>query len=406
MAGGGLTALVPFRCMAASLLPKIASMLAAAALLVVVACQKQVENPTANSADLATLTALPLTAPAPANNPGSPAKVALGRALFWDPVLSGGKDVSCASCHHPASGYADALDVAIGANGQGLGTARHFRLPNDIPFNKRNSPTILNAAFNGLNPDGTCNPTLAAMFWDSRAQSLEAQSLLPVTTLEEMRGHQYGEGAALDSVVARLRAIPAYATLFGAAFTEATPITAVNIGKALACFERTLVATDAPFDQYLRGNKVALSTLEVQGLNAFVTSGCAKCHSGPMLSDYKTHVLGVADNAKNTTSDAGVHGTYAFRTPSLRNVALTAPYMHSGTLPNLQAVMNFYDPGRGAPPSANPHVPTSQRDPLFPGRVTDPQAIIAFLGTLTAASYDRTVPTAVPSGLAVGGNIR
>ncbi|GAB3585367.1 cytochrome c peroxidase [Hymenobacter daeguensis] len=376
-------------------------MLAAAGLLVAVAsCRKDTETP-AND-----LAALPLVAPAPANNVSSPAKIALGRALFWDPVLSGGRDVSCASCHHPATGYADALDLSIGANGQGLGTARHFRAPNDIPFVKRNSPTVLNTAFNGLtSAAGLPDPLAAPMFWDVRAQSLEAQSLLPLATLEEMRGHQGTEAAALDTVVARLRALPAYAILFSAAFAEAMPITAPNIGKALACFERTLLATDAPFDQYMRGNKAALSALEVQGLNAFVASGCAKCHSGPMLSDYKTHVLGVADNAKNAASDAGVGGTYAFRTPSLRNVARTAPYMHSGTIPTLPGVLNFYDPGRGQAPSANPHVPTSQRDPLFPGRVTDPQAIIAFLGTLTATSYDRTVPASVPSGLPVGGNI-
>jgi cytochrome c peroxidase len=380
-------------------------MLAAATLLLVVACQKQNTDP--NTADLATLTALPLVAPAPANNPSSTAKIALGRALFWDPVLSGGKDVSCASCHHPANGYADAIDLAIGENGQGLGTARHFRSPNDFPFNKRNTPTVLNAAFNGLAADGSCEPTTAAMFWDSRAQSLETQSLMPVATLEEMRGHQYAEGVALDSVVARLRRIPAYAPLFGSAFAEATPVTAANVGKALACFERTLLANDSPFDRYMRGDKSALTAQQVQGLNDFVTSGCAKCHSGPMLSDYKTHVLGVADNGKNTASDSGVNGSYAFRTPSLRNVALTAPYMHSGTVANLQAVLNFYDPGRGGGAVAtNPHVAASQRDPLFPTRVTNPQNIIAFLGSLTAASYDRTVPAAVPSGLAVGGNIQ
>ena len=278
-------------------------MLAAAALLVVVACQKQAATP--DSADVATLTALPLVAPAPADNLGNPAKVALGRALFWDPVLSGGRDVSCASCHHPANGYADGLDLAIGTNGQGLGSSRHFVAPNDIAFNKRNTPTILNAAFNGLAADGTCDPTLAAMFWDSRARSLETQSVMPVATLEEMRGHRYAESVALDSVVARLRGIPAYTTLFSAAFAEPTPVTAANIGKALACFERTLLATDSPFDQYMRGNKAALSTLEVQGLNAFVTSGCAKCHGGPMLSDYQPHVMGMADNSKNTTSDTG-----------------------------------------------------------------------------------------------------
>ena len=376
-------------------------MLAAATLLLlVVACHKQTETPTLAN-DFA---ALPLMAPTTANNPGSPAKVALGRALFWDPVLSGGRDVSCASCHHPANGYADGLDLSIGANGQGLGAARHFRLPNDIAFNQRNAPTILNTAFNGLAPDGTCDPTLAAMFWDNRARSLETQSVMPVATLEEMRGHQYAEGVALDSVVVRLRGIPTYAMLFRAAFAEPMPVTAANIGKALASFERTLLATDSPFDEYLRGNKAALTTEQVQGLNAFVASGCAKCHSGPMLSDYQTHILGVADNGKSAASDAGANGTYAFRTPSLRNVALTAPYMHSGTLANLQAVLNFYDPGRPAP-SANPHVSVGQRDPLFPGRVTDPQAIIAFLGALTATSYDRSVPAAVPSGLPVGGNI-
>ncbi|MGY3089064.1 cytochrome c peroxidase [Hymenobacter sp. UYAg731] len=389
--------------MASTVLPRLASMVAAAALLVVVACQKQAATPDAT--ELATLTALPQVASAPANNPGSPAKIALGRALFWDPVLSGSKDVSCASCHHPASGYADALELSIGSNGQGLGTARHFRAPNDIAFVKRNSPTVLNAAFNGMATDGTTQPATAAMFWDLRAQSLETQSLMPVATLEEMRGHQYAEGVALDSVVARLRGIAAYGPLFSAAFAQATPITSVNIGKAIACFERTLVATDAPFDQYMRGDKSALTAQQVQGLNDFVTSGCAKCHSGPMLSDYQLHVLGVADNGKNPASDAGANGSYAFRTPSLRNVALTAPYMHSGTLPNLQAVLNFYDPGRGQAPSANPHVPVGQRDPLFPGKVANPQNIIAFLQSLTAASYDRTVPAAVPSGLAVGGDI-
>ena len=384
-----------------SISARLTSLLVAAALLVaVVSCQKKVEAP---GNDLA---ALPLVAPAPASNVSSPEKIALGRALFWDPVLSGGKDVSCASCHHPATGYADAIELSIGTNGQGLGTDRRFRAPNDIAFVKRNSPTVLNSAFNGLTVAAAADPATAPMFWDNRAQSLETQSLMPVATLEEMRGHQYAEGVALDSVVARLRRIPAYASLFRAAFAETAPVSAANVGKAIACFERTLVATDSRFDQYMRGNQAAMSTQEVQGLNNFVTSGCAKCHSGPMLSDYQLHILGVADNAKNATSDAGANGTYAFRTPSLRNVALTAPYMHSGTIRDLAGVLNFYDPGRGPAPSANPHVPVSQRDPLFPGRVTDAPAIIAFLGTLTATSFDRNVPTTVPSGLPVGGNIR
>ncbi|RTQ53724.1 cytochrome-c peroxidase [Hymenobacter gummosus] len=377
-------------------------LLAGAGWLTVVACQRQDPAPTNDFA------ALPTTVAAPADNPGSPAKVALGRALFWDPVLSGGRDVSCATCHHPSKAYADGLDLSIGVNGQGLGSSRHFLLPNTIPFTRRNCTTVLNAAFNGMGADGSYNPGTAAMFWDNRAQSLETQALMPITTLEEMRGGRYPDALALDSVVARLRRIPGYVTLFQAAFAEPAPVTATNLGKALACFERTLVATDSPFDEYLRGNTGALTAQQVQGLNAFVTAGCAKCHSGPMLSDFQPHVLGVADNGKLAASDAGVAGTYAFRTPSLRNVALTAPYMHNGTLATLQAVLDFYDRGGrgGRRTSQNPHVATSQLDPLLPGDVPNTQAILAFLDALTAKSYDRTIPAAVPSSLPVGGNIR
>ena len=387
--------------MAATTTAQLTSLLASAALLVAVACQKQTTGPTPAT----TLGALPLTVPAPADNPVTLAKADLGRALFWDPVLSGGKDVSCASCHHPATGYADALDLAIGENGKGLGSARHFQAPNTIPFGQRNTQTILNTAFNGLTTSGSVDPTLASMFWDSRAQSLETQALRPLSTLEEMRGHAYAEGLALDSAVARLRRLPAYAALFQAVFGGAQPVTATTLSQALACFERSLVATDLPFDAYMRGNTAALTAQQVQGMQAFGQSGCGNCHSGPMLSDYQLHVMGVADNPKNTASDTGANGTYAFRTPSLRNVALTAPYMHSGTVPSLAAVLDFYDPGPGGSRSANPHVATNQRDAQFPARVTNKQAIIAFLNSLTASSYDRTVPATVPSGLLVGGNI-
>ncbi|QKG51918.1 cytochrome-c peroxidase [Hymenobacter sp. BRD67] len=388
--------------MPASTTTQLTALLAAAALLVAVAaCQKQ----TTPLIPAGTLAALPLTALSPADNPTSPAKVDLGRALYWDPVLSGGRDVSCASCHHPATGYADGLDLAIGENGQGLGAARHFRLPNTIPFGQRNTSTVLNSAFNGLTLNGSVDPALAPMFWDSRANSLETQALLPVAKLEEMRGHQYAEGAAPDSVVARLRRIPAYEALFQAAFPQPVPITATTIGQALACFERTLVATNSPYDQYLRGNTAALTAQQVQGMQSFLQSGCGNCHSGPMLSDYQLHVMGVPDNAKNVTSDTGANGTYAFRTPSLRNVALTAPYMHSGAVANLAAVLDFYDNGRDGA-TANPHVSARQRDLQFPNRVQNKQAIIAFLNSLTDTNYDRTVPATVPSGLVVGGNIQ
>jgi cytochrome c peroxidase len=373
----------------------------AAALFLLVACQKEVEDLTATS----DLSALPLVAPEPADNPSTPGRVALGRALFWDPVLSGTRDVSCASCHHPASGYADGLDLAVGVNGIGIGAVRHFRSPNSIPFGQRNTPGLLNTAFNGIDTNGSCVPATAPMFWDGRAQSLETQALKPVATFEEMRGHQYTEGAALDSMVARLRGIAEYQQLFGAAFGGSSSITAANVAKALACFERTLITTDAPFDRYMRGDKSALSTEQVRGFNAFVQSGCNKCHRGPMLSDYQMHVLGVVDNEKNPSSDAGQNGSYAFRTPTLRNLAFTAPYTHSGKVPTLEAMLRFYDPGRGAPPPLNPHVARSQRDPLLPTRVTDPEAIIAFLASLNSNDFDKTVPARVPSGLPVGGNL-
>ncbi|GAA4365024.1 cytochrome c peroxidase [Hymenobacter saemangeumensis] len=368
-----------------------------------VACQKEEEGPV-SAAATAGFSALPLSVPAPADNPSTLAKVALGRVLFWDPVLSGGKDVSCASCHHPAAGYADGLDLAVGVNGQGTGAARRFRSPNSIPFGPRNTPSVLNTAFNGMMADGSSQPSAAPMFWDNRALSLESQALGPLANFSEMRGHQYSEALALDSLVARLRGIAEYQRLFSAAFGGSTPITAGNLAKALACFERTLVSTDTPFDRYLRGDKTALSDEQVRGLNAFVQSGCNKCHSGPMLSDYQLHVLGVVDNEKNQVSDSGPNGSYAFRTPSLRNLAFTAPYMHSGKLPDLQAVLRFYDPGPGPRPPLNPNVAPNQRDPLLNVRVTDPQAIIAFLGALSSSSFDQTIPARVPSGLRVGGN--
>ena len=132
--------------------------------------------------------ALPLTITSPADNPQTPQKIALGRLLFWDPVLSGRKDVACATCHHPSFGFSDGLDLSIGVNGQGIGSARHFLSPNNIPFAKRNSPSIINTAFNGINNDGIYDAATAPMFFDNRVRSLEAQSLEPMKTLEEMKG--------------------------------------------------------------------------------------------------------------------------------------------------------------------------------------------------------------------------
>jgi cytochrome c peroxidase len=124
--------------------------------------------------------ALPIAFISPADNPTTPEKIELGRALFYDPILSGHKDVACASCHHPEYGYAEGLDVSIGVGGQGLGESRTFASPGRIPFVRRNAHTILNTAFNGIDAQGKYDPRRAPMFWDLRAESLERQALEPI----------------------------------------------------------------------------------------------------------------------------------------------------------------------------------------------------------------------------------
>jgi cytochrome c peroxidase len=350
--------------------------------------------------------ALPAEARGPADNPSTPAKVKLGRLLFWDPILSGRKDVACATCHHPDLGYADNIDVSIGVNGVGLGGRRRFEEPNTIPFVKRNSQTILNVAFNGLDQTGHYDPVAAPMFWDLRVSGLEAQALEPIESLEEMRGDAYREADALKEVVARLGRIAEYKTLFRTAFGGNQPVTADNLAKALAAFQRSLLATNSPFDRYARGDLSAMTSAQVRGMEAFDRIGCANCHTGPMFSDFKPHVLGVADNAKVQNADTGIANGYAFRTPSLRNLRYTAPYMHNGTLATLQDVLGFYNNGRRR--VRNPNVRRDQLDPLL-NQLNVRRGgsdIIEFLNALNDDGFDKQIPKQVPSGLIPGGLIR
>lgn len=152
---------------------------------------EEVINP--EEAILEEVSALPDTFLSPIDNPTTPEKIELGRLLFYDPILSGGKDVACASCHHPEYGYAESQEVSIGVNGIGLGEMRTFKQPNTIPFGRRNAHSILNTAFNGIDTEGNYDPARAPMFWDLRVESLEKQSLEPIKNLEEMRGHTYEE---------------------------------------------------------------------------------------------------------------------------------------------------------------------------------------------------------------------
>ena len=262
--------------------------------------------------------------------------------LFWDPILSGQKDVACATCHHPAFGYSDGLDLSIGANGIGLGPARAFAPGHPAQLVKRNSQTVLNVAFNGLTDRRDLGADTAPMFWDLRVRSLEAQALEPIKAFEEMRGGAYPEDRAVSAAVSRVNGIAEYRRLFARAFGGNTP---VNEPQPRARARRVRA--------HARRRKCAVRPLharrheraerqQIRGMERFQAIGCINCHSGPMFSDSSAHVLGVPDNPKLPESDGGVNKTYAFRTPSLRNLSATAPYMHNGAFATLPDVINFY----------------------------------------------------------------
>ncbi|WP_298536833.1 cytochrome c peroxidase [uncultured Algibacter sp.] len=343
----------------------------------------------------------------PDNNKPNEDKINLGKLLFYDPILSGNKDVACATCHHPEFGYAESLDLSIGVNGNGLGTERKFKTPNTIPRVKRNAHTILNTAFNGIDINSNYTPLNSPMFWDARENSLEDQALMPIQSYEEMRGPHFSQEVILDTIVNRLKYIPEYVQLFKEAFKDNGTITEVTISKAIACFERTLVTNNSRFDTYLKGDESAISQAEMDGFNLFKKAKCNACHNGPMFSDYKMHVLGVADNDKLKLSDSGFQKSYAFKTPTLRNLRYTVPYMHNGTFNTLQEVLEFYqDLSSGH--SKNINVQNHQIDSLVKGsplKVKDMSLIISFLNSLNSEDFDKSIPKAVPSKLSVGGNI-
>jgi cytochrome c peroxidase len=205
--------------------------------------------------------------------------------------------------------------------------------------------------------------------------------------------------------VARLNTVPEYRALFGKAFGDENAVNGANLGKALAAFERSLLANNSPFDRYMGGDRNAMTAIQIQGMRRFERIGCSNCHNGPMFSDYESHVLGVPDNGKLPESDRGIKDEpYAFRTASLRNLAYTAPYMHSGAFQTLQEVLKFYD---RAP--QNPNVGRQQVDRRV-RRLRDPDdeadVLIAFLSALNDDSFDKAIPSRVPSGLTPGGRIQ
>lgn len=283
----------------------------------------------------------------PPDNPQTDAKIELGKQLFFDPRLSANDTVSCATCHDPDTAWANHNPVDVGVFGR---------------TGERNSGTILDAAY------------MEFQFWDGRATTLEEQALAPIHNPVEM-------GETLEHVVRKLNAIDGYRIQFREVF--GSDVTADGIAKALAAFERTVLSGPSPFDRYTAGDKQAMSAAAVRGLRVFNSkAGCRTCHKGPMLSDQGFHNVGVGMDRPSpdigreaVTKDPKDRGR--FKTPSLRNVALTWPYMHDGSLRTLADVVELYDRG-GVP---NPTLDVF----VFPLDLSEQEQrdLVAFLEALT-----------------------
>ena len=308
--------------------------------------------------DAKKLVPLPREVPAPKDNPTTPAKVELGKLLFFDPRLSGDNKMSCATCHVPEKAYGDGLALSPGMGGKLLA---------------RNSQTCLNVGF------------FECFFWDGRAGSLEEQALGPIQSSVEMNQN-------LDSLEAELAAIPGYVTRFQDVFGT-NPNTS-GIVKALAAFQRSLIAEPSPFDRFLAGDKDALTDDAKQGFELFRgEAGCVRCHNGPLLSDGKFYRLGVSSTdegramvTKNTAD------RYRFRTPNLRNIAQTGPYMHDGSLETLDDVVTFYY--RGIPARGRDGLPLDV-EVLSARSFSEIPLIVEFLNSLTGET-PMVSPTTLP----------
>jgi cytochrome c peroxidase len=297
----------------------------------------------------------PDTIPAASGNAHSAERWALGRALFFDPRLSGAGDVSCASCHVPSKGWEDGRPTAVGTRQQRLG---------------RHTPTILNTAW------------AAALFWDGRAETLEEQALGPIQAAGEMN-------MPLDSLVGRMNASPEYKAMFRRAY-PGSPITAEVIAKAIGVFERSVVSGQAPFDRWVSGDESAVSPAAKRGFVLFnEKASCASCHSGWRFTDDSFQDIGVAgaDSGRGRLLPGIEAVQFAFKTPTLRNIAERAPYMHDGSERTLEQVVELYDQGG--------RVRRASVSPLVkPLHLTAPEKrdLVAFLRTLSSNDPVVTAP--------------
>ena len=320
-----------------------------------------------------------------ADNPSSKEKIELGRLLFFDPILSADKKTSCASCHHPDLGFADNRKTAMGLGGTGVGKDRKGGAV--LP---RNTPSIWNSGFNFL------------QFWDGAAKDLEEQAKKPINAHDEM-------GQDSSQVVIELLAIPQYVDLFEASFRneKSRSISFQNTVNAIAAFERTLVSDDSRFDRYAKGDDKALSLEERRGLNLFrsLKTRCFECHNIPTFNNPDFKIIGVPA-AEGKPQDlgrgviAGDDYNHAFKVPTLRNVALTAPYMHNGVFSTLTEVIDFYKEGGGIEHGFEASLLDDKIRP-FDLTETERSDLINFLHALTDQSKKGEIPKEVPSGLSV-----
>ena len=298
----------------------------------------------------------PAAVPFPSRNPHSEAKSALGAMLFFDPLLSRSKTLSCATCHNPSLSWADGLPRAIGEDPKGL------------PIR---APSLIDVAF--FEPLG----------WDGKFRDLESVAFGPIENPANMNMTE-------PELIARLSAIPGYVDAFARAFGDGA-ITRPRIETSLATFERSIVAGEAPFDRWIKGDESAIGASAQHGFELFNGKArCASCHSGPSFSDGSFQDIGTArgnDVGRGRFFPKSTKLHYAFKTPTLRDVARRAPYMHDGSVATLEDVIELYNKGGIDRPSRSPDIkPLSLT-------AAEKKDLIAFLQTLTAAPPPFTVPT-------------
>ena len=308
----------------------------------------------------------------PADNPLTEESVELGRRLFYDARLSGNNTVSCATCHQQQFAFTDGRGTSIGVSGKPLAF---------------NSMSLANLMWGSQR-----------FFWDGRAATLEAQALVPIQNADEM-------DQDLEQLVAELRADDRYRALFNAAYGE---VSALAISRALASFQRTLISSNSRYDQYLRG-EIELTAREEQGRKLFMAhpdvkvslrgGNCIDCHSQFLTGGFSSGLDGFSNNGlddedhlqpglQSVTGDPAHRGM--FKVPTLRNIALTAPYMHDGRFATLEEVLHHYNGGIRKSSTLSPLIAeATNRDGESPDEISlhlseaEQAAIIAFLHTLT-----------------------